>query len=90
MELSALYSARFSEAERKRKARLWRTLWSAVFAEWVQPNDTLLDLGAGYLSAPVRSHRPAGNHLSWSVRDGRMKPAHLRRLNTTPLEHGLR
>jgi SAM-dependent methyltransferase len=48
MELSALYSVRFSEPERKRKARLWRTLWSAVFAQWVQPNDTVLDLGAGY------------------------------------------
>jgi len=46
--LDRLYAARFSESERKTRAVLWRTLWSAFFSRYVAPEATVLDLGAGY------------------------------------------
>jgi SAM-dependent methyltransferase len=45
--LHRLYAARFSESERKARAVLWRTLWSAFFFRYVAPEATVLDLGAG-------------------------------------------
>jgi SAM-dependent methyltransferase len=48
MELSELYSNRFAEADRMRKVRIWTALWKRVFSRWVRPEDTVLDLGAGY------------------------------------------
>ncbi len=48
MELSELYGNRFSAADRARKVRIWAALWDHVFSRWVRPDDTVLDLGAGY------------------------------------------
>lgn len=48
MELSELYGNRFADADRARKVRIWAVLWSRVFSRWVGPEDTVLDLGAGY------------------------------------------
>lgn len=48
MQVSELYARRFDEAERARKIRIWATLWDRVFSRWVRPDDTLLDVGAGY------------------------------------------
>jgi SAM-dependent methyltransferase len=46
--LDRLYAARFSPAERRRRAELWRTLCDGFFNRYVQPDATVLDLGAGY------------------------------------------
>ena len=46
-ELSTLYSERFGARERKRKLAVWRVLCRHFFQRYVQPRDTVLDLGAG-------------------------------------------
>jgi SAM-dependent methyltransferase len=43
-----LYSLRFDPAEKERKNRIWRVLCSSFFQRYVQADDTVLDLGAGY------------------------------------------
>jgi SAM-dependent methyltransferase len=48
MELSRLYERRFGHQHRHRKARAWTVLCDVVFSRWVRPDDTVLDLGAGY------------------------------------------
>lgn len=48
MELRALYAARFSEADRARKARVWGVLVREVFQRWIRAEDTVLDLGCGH------------------------------------------
>ena len=45
--LDRLYAARFSEAERRTRVQLWRTLCDRFFARYVPPSATVLDLGAG-------------------------------------------
>ncbi len=62
MELSELYGNRFAEADRARKVRIWAALWDRVFSRWVRPEDTVLDLGAGYcefINAAVARRRIA-------------------------------
>jgi methyltransferase family protein len=46
--LRALYQERFSEGDRTRKQELWRILCGAFFQRYVEPDDVVLDLGAGY------------------------------------------
>lgn len=46
-DLSALYQARFSAAEREAKAALWQALWDGFFVRYVPADATVLDLGAG-------------------------------------------
>ena len=46
--LRALYHERFSEGDRTRKQELWRILCGAFFQRYVEPDDVVLDLGAGY------------------------------------------
>jgi SAM-dependent methyltransferase len=48
MDLTQLYRNRFDEADRARKARVWDVLYGHVFARWVKPDDTVLDVGAGF------------------------------------------
>lgn len=48
MELRELYSARFSEEARARKARVWEVIVAEVFQPWIQAADTVLDLGCGH------------------------------------------
>jgi SAM-dependent methyltransferase len=43
-----LYSLRFSEDDRDRKARVWQVLCDHFFQRYVRPEDTVLDLGAGH------------------------------------------
>src|SRR5262249_20818871 len=45
--LSELYAARFSAAERAAKSRLWEVLWEGFFHRYVPPDASVLDLGAG-------------------------------------------
>ncbi len=46
--LDLLYQGRFSEKEVECKARIWEILCRHFFQDYVSPNDTVLDLGAGY------------------------------------------
>ena len=48
MDLTELYRNRFDEAARAQKARIWDVLYTRVFGKWIRPEDTVLDLGAGY------------------------------------------
>jgi len=47
-ELDRLYAARFRDAERESKARLWRVICHEFFARYVPDDACVLDLGAGY------------------------------------------
>jgi ubiquinone/menaquinone biosynthesis C-methylase UbiE len=46
--LDLLYQGRFSKKEIKSKSRIWEVLCKDFFQVYVSPNDTVLDLGAGY------------------------------------------
>lgn len=46
--LKRIYAERFDEEARRRKARVWRVLCRHFFQRYVRPEDTVLDLGAGY------------------------------------------
>ena len=46
--LDLLYQGRFSKKEVEDKIRIWEVLCKHFFQEFVSPNDTVLDLGAGY------------------------------------------
>lgn len=46
-ELRRIYSARFSGLESYRNG-VWRALTSGFFSKWIQPHDSVLDLGCGY------------------------------------------
>lgn len=48
MDLSDLYAKRFDATERAGKVRIWGVLWRQVFSKWIRPQDTVLDVGAGY------------------------------------------
>lgn len=48
MDVRQLYRNRFDEADRVRKAHVWDVLYKRVFARWVRPQDTVVDLGAGF------------------------------------------
>jgi SAM-dependent methyltransferase len=45
---TALYERRFSPAARRAKERLWQELCRGFFQRYVRPEDTVLDLGAGF------------------------------------------
>ena len=46
--LDLLYQGRFSKKEVEDKTRIWEILCKHFFQDYVSPNDTVLDLGAGY------------------------------------------
>jgi dolichol-phosphate mannosyltransferase len=47
-DVQRIYSNRFSEADCRAKARVWGAIVRGFFQKWVQPTDTVLDLGCGY------------------------------------------
>jgi len=47
-DLARLYRLRFSDADRRRKDRVWRVLCSRFFQRYVRPSDTVLELACGY------------------------------------------
>jgi len=47
-DLETLYSNRFDEAARAWKNEVWKIVCRRVFARFVDPQSTLVDLGAGY------------------------------------------
>jgi SAM-dependent methyltransferase len=47
-ELDRIYAARFHDAERESKARLWRVICETFFSNYVPEDGCVLDLGAGY------------------------------------------
>ena len=48
VQLSELYSQRFSSREQRQKERIWQVLCSDFFQRYVKQTDTVLDIGAGY------------------------------------------
>src|SRR4051812_25075262 len=40
------FETRFVHDERREK--LWQVLWQAIFRNWIDPQDCVLELGAGY------------------------------------------
>ena len=48
MDVKQLYRNRFDDADRARKARVWKVLYRRVFRHWIRPADTVVDLGAGF------------------------------------------
>src|SRR5437667_7476470 len=69
--LDRLYAARFSEAERRTRVQLWRTLCDRFFARYVSPSATVLDLGgATATSSPAPRRRAEPPHLAVPRRDG--------------------
>ncbi len=46
-ELQTIYSARFSGIEAYRN-EVWKVLVHTFFSKWIDPNDSVLDLGCGY------------------------------------------
>jgi SAM-dependent methyltransferase len=62
MDLEGLNRNRFNPAERAWKVQVWNILWRRVFSRGVRPEDTVLDLGAGYcefINAAVARRRIA-------------------------------
>lgn len=47
-ELQQIYRSRFSEQEKKAKDAVWKVVVETFFQKWIAPDDTVLDLGAGY------------------------------------------
>jgi SAM-dependent methyltransferase len=47
-ELESLYQQRFPESELRRKQAIWQVLCSRFFNRFVRPDDTVVDIGAGY------------------------------------------
>ena len=48
MNLASLYANRFDAEDQAWKRRVWSILWERVFSRYVRPEDTVLDLGAGF------------------------------------------
>ena len=48
LSIETLYHIRFSERERKIKNALWQVLCRDFLQQFVQPQDTVVDLGAGF------------------------------------------
>jgi SAM-dependent methyltransferase len=48
VRLPRLYALRFSAADQERKGRVWRVLCRSFFQRYIKPEDTVLDVGAGY------------------------------------------
>jgi SAM-dependent methyltransferase len=48
LSLDTFYATRFPEADRAAKDAIWRVLCPRFFQRYVQPNDVVLDIGAGF------------------------------------------
>ena len=48
MSLDSLYATRFPEADRAGKDAIWRVLCPHFFQRYVNPDDVVLDIGAGF------------------------------------------
>jgi len=72
-QVRRIYRGRFSEANRRAKARLWRVLVESFLQQWLRPTDTVLELGCGYgeFLNHIRARRRIGVDLNPD------SPAHL-------------
>lgn len=48
MDLKKMYSTRFVEEDLPAKNEIWRVLCSTYFSRFIRPQDTVVDVGAGY------------------------------------------
>lgn len=48
INFSQIYSRRFPPAEKTKKQQLWQVLCESFFQKYIDPNESVLDLGAGY------------------------------------------
>jgi ubiquinone/menaquinone biosynthesis C-methylase UbiE len=48
MDLQKMYSTRFEEADLPAKNEIWRAICDSYLGKFVKPNDTVVDVGAGY------------------------------------------
>jgi SAM-dependent methyltransferase len=62
MELLKLYRHRFDPADLPNKARIWSVLCRRFFSRFVQPTDTVVDVGAGYCE--FINHIHAGRRIA--------------------------
>jgi SAM-dependent methyltransferase len=70
-DLHALYATRFTAADRRYKAAVWRVLWRRVFSRLVRPDDVVVDVGAGYCEFvnEVVAHRRIAVDLNPAARE---------------------
>lgn len=61
-ELARIYRHRFDDDDLEAKERLWETLCRSFFQQYVQPTDTVLDLGAG--SCEFTNHIEAARKIA--------------------------
>ncbi len=62
MEAEELYSQRFADVNQEKRAAMWEVLCRVVLQRYVQPTDTVVDLGAGFcefINAIRCAHRVA-------------------------------
>jgi len=48
MDITTIYNKRFSAKERKERDQLWKTLCRLCFQKYVNKNDVIIDMGAGF------------------------------------------
>lgn len=48
MDLKKMYSTRFTEADLPAKNEIWRAICDTYLSRFVEPEDTVVDVGAGY------------------------------------------
>jgi len=47
VDLGHLYRLRFPERQRQRRRAVWKVLVKSFFERWIEPSDTVLDIGCG-------------------------------------------
>ena len=75
MSLDPLYATRFPEADRAAKDAIWNVLCPHFFQRYVGPDDTVLDLGAGF--GEFLRHIRCGRRIAVDIErlSGRALPA---------------
>ena len=69
-DLARLYRARFSDADRERKDKIWQVLCERFFQKYVAADDTILDIACGYgeFSRHIRAARKIAVDLNPDAR----------------------
>ena len=65
MKLEKLYRHRFDERELPRRMAIWRVLCEDYFSKYVAPDDTVVDIGAGYCE--FINNMPCGRRIAVDI-----------------------